>query len=126
MKEMYEMTTTSQDCEALHAALDLDPSDQDTRRVLADWYEDAGVMVMADGLRWVADCEAFPEYRPPPSIPWAWRRRGRYEGKHCDVDAPFFDAMPCGDITPSSPLRVYPSRREAESALCRALAEVRS
>lgn len=115
--ETRRMTMTA-DIDDLHAALDDDPSDQVTRLVLADAYDDAGDEAMADGLRWIVRDGCAPR---------------------CVSASVYFDLdLGPGDrvwLCPPSPgmcralgvledrPSVHPTRRHAEEALCRALAQ---
>ena len=119
------MTATDMlDIEALHATLDLDPSDQFIRRILADAYEDAGDEAMADGLRRMADeqlrptnssgrCNRFPEFT------WGWDYYGDAPSR---VSPEVWDAIERHEVL-RSPVGAYPARRAAEEALCLALAK---
>jgi len=135
--------TLATDLDALHAALDADPSDQDTRRVLADWYEDAGDMVMANGLRWMAGGDMSSE-KPEmwmangPRAPQKGKRSGRWKGwmwtcrllsrditRPSDLPEAIFRRLRDHTPWPARTARcekTYPTRRAAEEALCRAMA----
>ncbi len=95
------------DLEAIHRALDLNPSDQVTRRVLADWYEDDGDMVMASGLRWMAARGKRPRFFGKE---WDWSLSGHHHGVGIAL------------IVALSGMGTSPCRRAAEETLCRALA----
>lgn len=116
------MTTTDTDLEALHAQLDITPSDQFTRCVLADWYLDAGDMVMADGLRWMAERKR----RPINYLVYGWLWSNNEYGfvthrSPNDIGGPVGPLV----VREMAAARAKPhSRRAAEEALCRALADV--
>ena len=105
------MTTDLLDCEAMNVALDLDPSDQDTRRVLADWYEEDGDAAMADGLRWMAENGRYAVRLYGEWSWWSFRAAGH------PASLPLW--VHRQTTNPSN----YPSRRAAEESLCRALAK---
>ena len=132
--------------ESLHAALDSDPDDQTTRRVLADWHDDAGDAVTAFGLRWIAERSLRPglagQYELPVSgngrrHSWFW---GAISIRLVDFKPPWpaRDGSSWEAIEPSIPLSIYNrlgrclwrkgrpfyrTRRKAEEAMCRALDE---
>src|SRR4051794_32848888 len=96
---------------ALHAALDADPSDGDTRMVLADFLEDAGDRIGSRGQRWQALRRRWP-VRGLGLDNWRW-----WNAAHSTGDDP--DDIP-GDLFRLLPGRVnehlacyYPSRRVA-------------
>jgi len=109
------MTDDQLALESLHAALDLDPSDQDTRRVLADWYDDAQDDVMAAGLRWMAEGDRYP-WRIPGNLGlWQWIVKRDLNPRPLESCAiPSSVELSCGPHT-------CISRRAAEEALCRAM-----
>jgi hypothetical protein len=118
------MTTT--DIDSLHATLDADPSDQETRRVLADAYDDAGNAVMADGLRWMAERDRHP-LRIAGEWEWVQERNERWARAFpSPSDLPAWIALGIGGRATEqygSVVTSYPTRRAAEEALCRALAQ---
>jgi hypothetical protein len=108
--------------EALHAALDADPSDAATRHALADLLEDAGDPAGARGQRWQAEHGRRPEHCRDVGCPEEWRW---WDAKHSVADDPddiphdvFRALSPAG----RKPMAVYyPSRRAAEADLALAL-----
>jgi uncharacterized protein (TIGR02996 family) len=135
------MSTGPADREALHAALDADPSEQRLRLVLADWYEDHDEAASAEALRWLARHDKFPEWGYW-GTPWAWhsplsaRTEWGYaaEGKR----PPRASAVLPDEVyrelrghhwrhSQEPPYwKPYTSRREAEEALCQAFGRARA
>lgn len=114
---------TTADLDSLHAALDAHPADQDTRLVLADWYEEYGEMWMADGLRLMAEGVVSPRHG---SIGWYWVRQPSeesfvYGNRLRPLDYDGIQAEELWDHEART--KSFPTRREAEEALCRALAK---
>jgi hypothetical protein len=107
--------------DALHAALDLDPSDAATRQAMADLLEDAGDRVAARGQRWQAKHGIHPHFREPGAWRWWLGLHDRSQRDDADdLPGSVFDLLSEGDgwIRPG---RYYPSRRAAEADLARAL-----
>lgn len=112
--------------EAMHAALDLDPSNQGVRGMLADAYADAGEYVWAHGLAEMAALGLRPdEFRrgADDNLPWGWWQ-SHWEG------------IPRGSVLAADVWSVmnrnavagrgwwHPTRREAELAFCEAWADL--
>ena len=122
------MTADLFDLERLHAALDESPGDQATRLVLSDLYEDDGDMVMAAGLRWMAERKVTPRhdksYDGSPEQ-WVWATEGPRRAS-LQLPASTFAALVGGILSHfpeyGSSIRRYPTRRAAEIALCRSIA----
>jgi len=114
------MTADTRDLDALHAALDADPSDRVTRLALADWYEEYGDDVMAAGLRWMVGFGVRPGRSGGRHV---WRRFGvGYEDRQVFLPDDLFDRLR-GQVYPAAEAvgtKGYRSRRAAEEALCRA------
>jgi hypothetical protein len=119
------VTATDQDpaalLEALHAALDADPSDAATRQVLADLLEDAGDPAGARGQRWQALHGRRAAWIAGAELQsWRW-----WDAKHSVMDDPddvpheVFRALPGAGKQPMAVY--YPSRRAAEADLALAL-----
>jgi ssDNA-binding Zn-finger/Zn-ribbon topoisomerase 1 len=107
--------------EALHAALDADPSDAATRQVLADLMEDQGDPAGARGQRWQAEYGRWPACVPcDDGRGWRW-----WDAKHSVMDDPddvpheVFRALPGAGKKPMAVY--YPTRRAAEADLVQAL-----
>jgi hypothetical protein len=115
------MTATDLDpaalLDALHAALDADPSDAATRQALADLLEDAGDPAGARGQRWQAKHGKWPA---KSDNEWRWWSQSHSARRDPD-DLPddVFMALPGRDL--SNICRYYPSRRAAEADLAQAL-----
>ena len=56
------MTALLTTADVLHAALDKSCTDQATRSILADWYEDQGDWMAAECLRWLVKHNVRPYY----------------------------------------------------------------
>jgi hypothetical protein len=108
--------------EALHAALNADPSDAATRLMLADLLEDAGDRVAAQGQRWQAKYGRWPEHCRDTGHAEDWRW---WDAKHSAMDDPddvpheVFQALPAAGRRPMAVY--YPTRRAAEADLALAL-----
>jgi hypothetical protein len=109
--------------EALHAALDLDPSDAATRQVLADILEDQGDPAGARGQRWQALYGRWPvrvhSTRPPWRL-WRGLEDRRVRDDPDDLPGDVFELLAAGAEASTSG-RYYPTRRAAEADLAQAL-----
>jgi hypothetical protein len=114
--------------EALHAALDADPSDAATRQVLADLLEDQGDRVAARGQRWQALYGKAPRRSPPvsrePCLSWDWWLQPADPwddaiGKAALPEGVFVALA--GTTFACHSYKEYPSRRAAEADLAQAL-----
>jgi hypothetical protein len=107
---------------ALHAALDLDPSDAATRLMLADLLQDADDRVAARGQRWQSLHAKWPVAtgRPDGSCRWWLAADGGFGRDPDDLPAGAFDALTGGPGDPRF-ARFYPTRRAAEADLAQAL-----
>lgn len=103
--------------EALHAALDLDPSDAATRQALADLLEDAGDQAGSRGQRWQAGYGKWPA-KSDDEGRW-WNLAYSVHRDPDDLPDAVFMALPGRDLTRMA--RYYPSRRAAEADLAQAL-----
>jgi uncharacterized protein (TIGR02996 family) len=119
------VTATDQDpaalLEALHAALDADPSDSATRQAMADLLEDQGDRVAARGQRWQAEHgkrSAWVSTDPDPER-WRWWPGPTQKDAPDDLPREVFDLLPAA--RPDRVGRYYPSRRAAEADLALAL-----
>jgi hypothetical protein len=105
--------------DALHAALDADPSDAVTRLMLADLLGDSGDRVGAQGQRWQALHGRWPVRATPG---WRWWLALEEAGTRDDADdlpREVFPLLSSGE--PHRIVRYYPSRRAAEADLALAL-----
>jgi hypothetical protein len=107
--------------DALHAALDADPSDAATRLEMADLLDDRDDRVGARGQRWQALRRRHPS-RYPSSSWWWWPATAGGRGADPD-DLPggLFGLLAAGTWVSTATGRYYPSRRAAEADLAQAL-----
>jgi hypothetical protein len=108
--------------EALHAALDADPSDAVTRLQLADLMDEAGDRVAARGQRWQAEHGKWPALVLKPILPGRWRwwdAAYSDQNEPDDIPSEAFRALPGRENAPVA--CHYPSRRTAEDDLAQAL-----
>src|SRR5207249_3434931 len=89
----------------------------DTCAVFADWLEEQGDW-RAGGYRWISQNRKMPRQG---FMTWDWWRFGDTwrTAEHLPPD--LWDRLPGRPITPQTRYKAYPSRRDAESALCKAL-----
>jgi ssDNA-binding Zn-finger/Zn-ribbon topoisomerase 1 len=120
------VTATDQDSaallEALHAALDADPSDPATRLMLADLLEDTGDRVAAWDQRWQAKHGKWPALVLKPILPGRWRWWDAAYSEQDDPDdipSEVFRLLPGRENAPVA--CHYPTRRAAEADLAQAL-----
>ena len=109
---------------ALNFHLDLHPGDAVARLALSDWYEENGRMPEAEGQRYLARAKKYPMYVPFEEGYWCWfRPRCHYKGwrnkppRHACLRHWQTHAMRGG------PGADYPTRRDAEADLIRAVRE---
>jgi uncharacterized protein (TIGR02996 family) len=109
--------------DALHAALDLDPSDAVTRLVLSDWLLGEGRDDEAAGQRWLAGAGKWPFFSPQPygAFYWDWFRPSHLPKDEHDSRPEWWTS--CVPDSLYDRLRdgaAYTTRREAEDDLVRA------
>lgn len=73
------MMTIAEDIGRLEAALEEDPSDVETRMVLADAYEEAGEQSLADTNRWMVRWGRYPRKKEG----WYYFFANPPKGDHC-------------------------------------------
>lgn len=97
---------------ALNLALDADPSDADTRCVLADWYEERGMDEDADRERWLAGAGKWPHQGVDF---WHW-----FGDHHAGIFAEYPEAMLLEAVYfACQEFATYHTRRDAEADLWR-------
>jgi hypothetical protein len=111
--------------EALHQALDANPDDWLTRKVLADAYADEGDDLAAECLRWTASARKRP--RPhADEHQWYNARDNRYGyDPESDLPEPLYQKLTGGTLAGSG-YRRYATRRLAEQDLMRAWKQARA
>ena len=134
---MADTTAADDDLRALALRLDQQPTDWDTRQVLADWYEEHGDRVAAAAQRWQIearkrpwwDCDTATGDRRRPGPTWRWLEGdGGTGGLLSSLPSPLFagvlaaggrSRLLCmGGVVASA---AFDSRAEAEAALAKAL-----
>lgn len=104
-------------------------TDWDTRRVLADWYEDESLLVLAQGQRWQVEHRKYPRYWPH-SLQWVFMQQefsGNSSLAYQLPDEVFDNLKPTQFLPPAQEylaVAIYNTLAEAETDLAKALAKV--
>jgi hypothetical protein len=116
------------DSEALHAALDIDPTDAAARLALADWCEEQSDLATAAAWRWLARQGKRPynwSLYPDLGIHFTgydWHNGAAHWDvpAYCTIPRTLWDLLPVRGHENTDSWRSYPTRREAEEALVEA------
>lgn len=109
---------------AFHAALDAAPDDWSTRLIFADFLDEAGRRAEAACQRWMAVNEKRALFSDDEAL-WYDDKiygLGSYDPLS-DLPTYLFEELTGIELVPIGKAR-YPSRRDAEAALCAALEKV--
>jgi hypothetical protein len=116
------------DLDALHTALDADPTDAISRLALADWYEEQGDLVAAKAWRWLAQEGKRPfdwaRYNESSvhfqGFDWHNGRAQWDVPAYCTIARALWRRLPERGTENTESWRSYTTRREAEEALIEA------
>lgn len=99
-----------------HSHLDAHPDDSSCRLLLAEWLDERGDPDAA-GYRWMGE-----RAKRPWCFSWCYRSGDQVPSS---LPAALWSAIPGGARLSRSYRIVYHTRRDAESALCRAVSETK-